>query len=165
MQAPPDPKKKSRPPIPETVGATTAPIHIGKETTTTTFEIHPPTGPALLRQDGLPKRVLLRIENAKSIVVPPPFDVYLNLPAGANPEKHPELFAFTMSTFGMAESSESKGQHPGNGLSAVEDVTALFTRLKASKDWDGKNLRVTFVPAPWQGAVNVEVGRVSLMME
>src|ERR1700730_13150493 len=62
MPSPSDPKnpQKSRPPIPEMWGATGAPFELGKRTTTIPFEIHAPTGPALLRSDGRAKRVLLR---------------------------------------------------------------------------------------------------------
>ena len=167
MQAPTDPQNppKSRPAIPETVGATSAPFELGKHVTTISFEIHAPTGPALVRPDGQPKRVLLRIENLKSTSVAPTFDVYLNLPSGEIPEKRPDLFAFTMSTFGLLESSQTREHHPGNGLNFVQDVTQLFMRLPATTHWDGKILHVSFVPAPWKNPISVQVGRVSLMLE
>ncbi len=168
MQSSPlDPKnpQKTRPPIPETVGATSAPFELGDRITTISFEIHTPTGPALVRSDGQAKRVLLRVENVRSSNVAPSFDVYLNLPTGEEPEKHPDLFAFTMSTFGLVEASKTREQHPGNGLSMLRDVTELFIRLTATKHWDGKTLRVSFVPAPWEQHFHVQVGRVSLMIE
>src|SRR3982751_4110887 len=51
MQPPTDPRNppKSSPPIPEMVGATSAPFYIGPGVTQISFPIHPPTGPALLR--------------------------------------------------------------------------------------------------------------------
>lgn len=168
MQSSPDPKnpQKPRPPIPETVGATNAPFELGKGITTISFEIHAPAGPALLRSEGPPKRALLRVENVKSKIRAPTFDVYLNMRQGQEPEKHPELLAFTLSTFGLVESSKSRGHHPGNGLSIVEDVTELLARQTKTGDWNGKTLHVSFVPAPW-GAypISVQVGRVSLMLE
>jgi hypothetical protein len=158
--------QKSRPPVPETVGATSVPIVLGKGVTATSFEIHAPSGPALLRADGQPKRVLLRLENVKSTMQAPSFDVYLNVPPGADPESHPELRAFTMSTFGLSESSRAKGDHPGNGLSIVREVTGLYTHLSTAKNWDGKTLGVSFVPEPWGDyPVKVTVGRISLVIE
>ena len=163
-QNPADPKS-SRPPIPETVGATAAPFRLGNTTTTIAFEIHPPTGPGLLRADGQPKRVLLRIENMRSGRQAPPYGMYLNLPPGAEAERHPDLFAFTLGTFGLVESSIMRDQHPGNGINVLEDITALYSRLASSREWDSKTLNVTFVPAHWEHPVDVEVGRLSLVLE
>ena len=71
-----------------------------------------------------------------------------------------------MSTFGLLESSEPKGNHPGNGLSFLPDVTDLFLHLTAAKDWDQKTLRVSFAPKRWGNyPVEVTVGRVSLVIE
>ena len=168
MQSPPDPKnpQKPKPPIPETVGATSAPFDLGKGTTTISFDIHEPSGPALLRSDQQAKRMLLRVENVKSQMTAPKFRVYLNLRPGQDPEKHHELHAFSLSTFGLVESSSSKGHHPGDGLSFVEDVTELLARQTKTGEWNGKTLHVSFVPAPWGDyPISVQVGRVSLMLE
>ena len=164
-----DPKKpqKSRPPIRETVGATSAPFELGRGIATTSFEVHAPTGPALLRADGEARHVLLRIENVRSDYLAPPFDVYLNVPPGEDPRRHPELFAFTLSTFGLVEMSASTGGHAGNGLNFLRDVTELYGFLSAAKDWDPKALRVSFVTSSWDESapIKVQVGRVSLMIE
>jgi hypothetical protein len=167
MQSPSDPNnpQQDKPPIPEMLGATSRPFELGKVTSTVSFEIQSPTGPALLRSDGQPKRVLLRAEKVTSTIPAPPFDVYLNLPPGEEAEKHPDLYAFTLSTFGLVESSTSGDQHPGNGLNFLEDVTELFVRLNAMKDWDRKTIRASFVPSSWVGDIKVQVGRLSLMME
>jgi hypothetical protein len=168
MQSPSDPKsqQKSKPPIPETVGATSAPIKIGKSATTTPLEVHAPTGPALLRKDGSPKRVLLRVENVTSRMPAPSIDVYVNLPPGEEPEKYPGQYALTISTFGMVEASKTGGGHPGNGLSFVRDITDLYLRLTARQDWDGKTLQLSFIPEPSGNyPVQVTVGRVSLLIE
>jgi hypothetical protein len=167
MQSPTDPKNPQRtnPPIPETVGATIKPFELGKSPTTISFEIHPPTGPALLRSDGRPKRMLLRVENMTSTTVAPPFDIYFNLPPGEDGEKHPELYALTLSTFGLPESSIPHDQHPGDGLSFIQDVTQLFMYLAEKTEWDQKTLRLSFFPAPWSDDFHVQVSRVSLIME
>jgi tyrosinase len=165
MQAAPNPPKP-RPPVPETVGATSAPFELGKGMSTASFAIHAPAGPGLLRSDGQQKRVLLRFENVTSTLQAPSFNVYLNQPPGADPEKNREFRAFTMSTFGLVESSEPTGDHPGDGLSFLQDVTDLYVRLTAARDWDGKTLRVSFVPKPWgDHPVKVTVGRVSLVIQ
>jgi hypothetical protein len=168
MQSSPDPKnqKKSPPSIPETVGATSAPFKLGRGTTTISFEIHAPTGPALLHSDGQTKRVLLRVENLTSEIAAPSFGVYLNLPSGDDPEKRHDLYALTLSTFGLVESSKARENHPGDGMNFVQDVTELFGRLTAAKDWDRKKLRVSFVPIRWKDyPLDATVGRVSLLIE
>jgi hypothetical protein len=91
--------------------------------------------------------------------------VYLNLPRDASPEGRPDLFALTLSTFGLAESSLSQGDHPGDGLSFVKDISALYARLTSDRNWDGRTVRASFFPRPWDGPIDVEVGRVSVVLE
>jgi hypothetical protein len=65
--------------------------------------------------------------------------------------------------FGLEETTRPDNQHPGNGLNYRLDATAVFLRLSVTKDWDSKNLRVTFVPTglvDWEP--NVRVGRISV---
>jgi hypothetical protein len=161
MQAadPKDPRKDS-PPIPEMVGATSAPFYIGPGPVEISFEIHRPTGPALLNPNP---RVELHVDNITSQVAAPPFVVYLELPAGEKTEQHPELHAGNLGFFGLEQSSAKDGKHGGQGLNVRLNVTAVFARLAARKDWDSHHLRVLFVPAPWDAPVpQVKVGRVSL---
>jgi len=164
MQPPTDPKnpRKSSPPIPEMVGATSAPFYIGPGVTQISLPMHPPTGPALLR-DLKERVVTLQFENVTSDKAAPNFKVYLNVPPGDDPERHPELFAETLATFGLVESSDPLGEHGGAGKTFKLGVTALFGLLTAKKDWDSQNLRVTFVPGYWDAPVpRVKIGRVSL---
>ena len=164
----PDPKKpqKSRPPVPETVGATSEPFKIGKSPSTVQLEVHPPTGPGLLRADGQPKRILLRVENMTSLSLAPSISVYLNVPPGETAEKRPDLYAMKISTFGLFEASQPKGDHPGDGLSFTQDISELYAHLTASKDWDGKKLRLTFIPGrSGDSPVDISIGRVSLQIE
>ena len=151
--------------IPDIVGATSAPFYLGKEATNISFAIHPPTGPALLRADLTPRRVFLNLENVTSDKMAPSYNVYLNMPPGNVPEKHPDLHVGGFPMFGLVESSRSGPNHTGDGLSFKREVTEVYTRLTASRDWDAKNLRVTFVPKRWDDEVKVQVGRVSLYFE
>jgi hypothetical protein len=114
MQSAPN-TQKPRPPVPETVGATSAPFELGKGVSTTSFGIHAPSGPALMRSDMQPKRVLLRLENVRSTIQAPSFDVYLNVLPGADPENHPELRAFTMSTLVSRSRADPRGTIPAMG--------------------------------------------------
>lgn len=159
MQSPPFPI------IPETVGATSAPFELGLTAAHVEFPIHPPTGPAALVRPAVPRRLFLRIENLVAETDAPSYDVYLNLPAGADPKKHPELKVGFTPTFGLFEASQGDGKHPGDGLGTQMEVTAVLNRLTASRQWDGKMLRVTFVPElPWDAPAKLKVGRVSLVI-
>jgi hypothetical protein len=155
----------TKPPIREMVGATSAPFDLGKGVTTISFELHPPAGPGSIQSPGHTKRFLLRLENVKSATIAPSFDIYFNVPSGADPEKLPQLFAFTMSTFGLVESSKQKGHHPGDGLSMTNDVTEIYLHLDSIKNWNEKKLQLSFVPAAWSKPIKVQVGRASLMIE
>lgn len=164
MQPPTDPRNppKSSPPVPEMVGATSAPFYIGPGVTQISFPIHLPTGPALLR-DLKERIVTLQIENVTSDKAAPGFKVYLDVPSGDDPEKHPELFAESLTTFGLVQSSDPLGEHGGTGKTIKLDVTSVFRLLTAKKDWDSQNLRVTFAPGYWDAPVpRVKIGRVSL---
>ena len=170
MQAPPNPKDPQKPspkppPIREMVGATTAPFTLGKGQTQISFEVHAPTGPALVQTDGTTRRVFLKVENIRSKMAAPSFEIYLNLPPGEQPQKRPDLRVGTLSTFGLLETSRASEHHAGNGLTYTEEITKLFLRLIASRDWDSRNLRVAFVPSNWEYPLEVQVGRVSLMFE
>jgi tyrosinase len=170
MQIPPNPKDPEKsgpkvPPVPEMVGATGAPFYLSEAITHITIEMHMPTGPALLRADKTPRRIFLNIENITSAIDAPSYEVYLNLPQGAEPQKHQGLHVGILALFGVIESSRPDGKHPGNGLTYNLEVTGLFHRLAAAKDWDAKNLRVSFVPEPWPIPAKVKVGRVSLYFQ
>lgn len=163
MQTPPNAKDSEKVrPIPEMVGATSAPFYLGEAPTHITIEMQLPTGPALLRPDTTPRRLFLNIENITSEIDAPSYDLYLNLPPGAELQKHQDLHIGHLAMFGIIESSRSDENHPGNGLSYNLEVTGLLHRLAARRDWDGKELRVSFVPEPWPVAARVQVGRVSV---
>ena len=151
-------------PIPEMIGATTAPFSLNKGMTHISLAMHAPTGPSALRADRTPIRVFLKFENITATVRAPAFDVYVNLPDDA-PEKHPETHAGGLPMFGLVEATRSTEQHAGNGLTYVQDVTNLFIRLATTRSWDPTKLRVTLLARPWDDTVQVQVGRVSLVIQ
>jgi hypothetical protein len=164
-QNPDDPHDAGIQRIPEMVGATSAPFALGKDATHISLAIHPPTGPAFLGVDKVPRRVFLKFENITSDEMAPPYNVFLNLPPGDDPAKHPELHVGVLAMFGLVELSSPSRDHPGDGLTYSVTVTSEFLRLPAMPGWDSNNLRITFVPKPWDDEVDVRVGRVSLYFE
>jgi tyrosinase len=147
------------------VGATSDPFYLGKDAKRISFEIHQPTGPALLHPNTLPRRVFLNVENLTSDTPAPLFDVYLNVPPGDHPEKRDDLYVGSLALFGLVQASRVRRNHPDNGLTVNLDVTETFHRLAAAPDWDAKTLHVSFIPRRWDDALNVRVGRVSLYFE
>ncbi|HEU0121501.1 MAG TPA: hypothetical protein VFQ91_13305 [Bryobacteraceae bacterium] len=175
MQTPPkseDPKKPAAKaqPIPEMIGATEAPFVVEKDQTHISLVLHAPRGPALVRGPALPGvartdgstvRIILRVENITGTEMVPDLNLYLNLPKGEPADKHPELLAGRLPLFGLAESSSGEDGQTGNGLFHALDITAVYGRLLRDNDWDGKSLRVSFVPT-LPNSSKVRVGRVSV---
>jgi tyrosinase len=163
MQSPPNPHGPAAPRIAEMVAATSEPFYLGPEPTEITLSIHAPKGPALLHEGSAQREVYLYIENMTCSEPAPPFRVYLNVPPGSAPEEHPELRVGNLGTFGLLQRSDPKGRHGGNGMTFALDITESVTHLAATKNWDARNLRVSFSPGFWEGQVpKVKVGRVSL---
>lgn len=169
MQSPQNPGKEDPPSPPQThppelIGATTAfvltqaPIHV-------TIALRPPSGPARAKPAEGRRKVFLTVENVTSKTHAPFYDIYLNLPAGSDPEP-PEFFqAGGLATFGLVEASVERDNHPANGLTDSFDVTNLFLKLAKRKDWDPASLRVTFSPHAWPEPLQVKVGRVAVFVQ
>jgi tyrosinase len=162
MPSPADPQK-SKPPVLEMVGATSAPFEIGAGVTEIAVALHPPSGPAQSHGDLKPKHVTLQIENMTGSDPAPGFSVYLNVPHGDEPEQHPDLSAGSFGLFGLVESSHPDSQHGGSGKGVKLNASEVVSHLIATKNWDPKSLRISFVPGYWDAPVpKVRVGRVSV---
>ena len=156
---------------PEMVGATDEPVTLTGEPATTTVPVSQPTGPAL-EATAAPRRVFLNLEDITSPGQPGSYQVYVNVPAGENPEDHKELFAGLLPMFGVAESSDPARSHSGgSGLHYSLEITDIVRTLEERNAWDPNAIHVTFVPRqrPTAGGLEstsarspVQVGRVSL---
>jgi tyrosinase len=156
--------KKQRPEA-EMVGATSQPFDLGDAPTHTVVPTVQPrvaarTGTAAMA--ATPPRVFLNIENISSGNIAPAYDVYVNVPDGAHPKQHEDLFVGRLSMFGIVEASRPSKRHPGSGLHYVLDVTDIYERLSKLSAWDPSKLRVSFLPAEPTGGAKIRVGRVSL---
>ncbi len=137
---------------------------MGPGITQISLTMHSPTGPALVNPG--PKQVVLEVQNVTCLKRSPSFRVYLNVPPGDTAERHPELRVGSLGMFGLVESSDPNGEHGGTGMTFNLDVTEVFTRLQAMRNWDPQNLHVSFVPAAWDAPVpQLKVGRVSLYFQ
>ena len=107
------------------------------------------------------RRIFLNIEKIVSQEPAPSYDVYLNVPEGQDPRKHPQLFIGRLPMFGLLEASR-KATSAGRGLHYAFDVTHLYAHMSTLPGWNPTQLRVSFVPARGKAPAKVTVGRVSL---
>ena len=160
-------------PIPEMVGASSAPVTLTGQPAHAQMVVHPPSGPAReARAAGAPPRkIYLNIENVTGSGRARVYSVYLNVPEGSDPASHAELYAGDLPMFGVVEASRADARHPGTGLHYRLDVTTLVQALESKGAWDPQKVRVSFAPKPWgsgpKGAPRasdheIHVGRVSL---
>lgn len=117
------------------------------------------------RKAGKRQRIFLNVENITSAERAGPYDVYLNVPAGADHREHEDLFVGRLPLFGLTEASRVGTTHAGSGLHYVFDVTDLYERLAGQPGWNPTRLRISFVPKGERPTAKVRVGRVSLYLE
>ncbi len=110
-----------------------------------------------------PDRVYLNLENIRGTHDAAVLSVYINLPEGASPSDHPELFAGSVGLFGLRRASLKDGQQGGQGLSFVLEITKIVDALFLGNALDVDSLQVRIVPhraIPEQA--DITVGRVSI---
>jgi tyrosinase len=134
--------------IPEMVGATEKPLQLTGRSSAARLSLKSPTGPfrATSALDAEPPRVTLHFENIKGSGEPTGYSVYLNLPEGAKPQDHSELFVGHLPMFGVKEATQADDVHSGNGLHYVLDIGDVIRTLSGKGDWNPENVRITLVP-------------------
>lgn len=110
-----------------------------------------------------PDRVFLNLENIRgkrdSIVL----QVYINLPPGADPAEHPQLRAGVLSLFGMCQACRADGDHGGQGITEVFEITDIIDALHLNGITSADQLDVRFISkTPVRPEDQVTVARVSL---
>lgn len=97
-------------------------------------------------QPAEPDRIFLNLENIRGENDAAKFYVYVDLPKGANPGKYPQNRVGVVSLFGMRAATRPGGDHGGNGISKVLEITKLVDALHLSGQQLG-DLTVRFVAA------------------
>jgi tyrosinase len=92
-----------------------------------------------------PDKIFLNIENIRSARDGAVIDVYINLPSGADPAEHPELYAGSIAFFGVRSASQKEHPHGGLGVTEVLDITHIIDALHLAGGLDISNLRVEFL--------------------
>lgn len=156
----PLPFKRVKPPRlfpikkPWLLGATTRPFSLKA-----THHVSIATPPA--EQEGPHERVLLHLEGLTARTQSGSYDVYVNVPSGADETGHPERLAGRISLFGAQEADRKARAHARAGFSFVLDITGLYKTLAVRGEWDVKKLRVTLRPV-YDWSDKVTVGRISV---
>ena len=161
----------------EMVGSATQPITLTGTAQTMSVGLHAPSGPAAVAAGPAAAvapaksgKTYLHIENVASDQSHATYEVYVNLPPGADPAANKDHYAGMMPLFGVLQASQQTDRHAGNGLGFSMDITRLVDRLKAKNAWDDKSVNVTFVPRRTGGTADaagpghhpIRVGRVSV---
>jgi tyrosinase len=113
-----------------------------------------------------PDRVFLNLENVRGTADGTVFQVYVNLPQGADPAQHPELLAGSAALFGVREASLPDEKHAGQGLTFVLDISSIVDNLHLNNALNANKLDIRILPLnPVSAEANVTVGRVSVFRE
>jgi tyrosinase len=113
-----------------------------------------------------PDRVFLNLENVRGSADATAFQVYVDLPDGANPADHPERLAGSIALFGVRKASLADGEHAGNGLTYVLEITRIIDTLHLSHSLNVNTLDVRIVPArPVPAGAQITIGRVSIFRQ
>jgi tyrosinase len=153
----------------ELVGANQQPLPIKGSGVSTTVRLDPgvqrkvTASLARASETAVPDRVFLNLENVRGAEDATVLDVYINLPEGAKPGDHPELFAGGVSLFGLRRASAKDEKHGGEGLNLVLDITDVVDALHLKNGLNVDSLDVRIVPAnEVRDEDQIMVGRVSI---
>lgn len=110
-----------------------------------------------------PDRVFLNLENIRGNSDAVLLEVYVNLPADADPAQHPELRAGVLSLFGVSDASRTDHEHGGHGITEVFEITDIIDALHLGGITSADQLNIRLVSrAAVPAEDQITVARVSL---
>ncbi len=113
-----------------------------------------------------PDRIFLNLENVRGLNDSVVCNVYINVPEGEDPAKHPEYKAGSVALFGVRKATMKHGEHSGNGLTFVLEITHIFDRLHLAGALDSGHLDVRLVPRnPVSEAARISIDRISVFRQ
>jgi tyrosinase len=113
-----------------------------------------------------PDRIFLNLENVRGANDATSFNVYINVPEGDDPTKHPELKAGTIALFGVRKATMADAQHAGDGLTFVLEITHVIDTLHLAGALNVSQLHVRLVPVnPVPDAARISIGRISVFRQ
>lgn len=153
----------------ELVGANQQSLPIKGSGASTTVKLDPgvrhkvTSSLARAAETAAPDRVFLNLENVRGVQDATVLDVYINLPEGAKPSDHPELYAGSVSLFGLRKASAKDEKHGGEGLNLILDITDVVDALHLKNALNVDSLNVRIMPAnEVRDEDQITVGRVSI---
>lgn len=113
-----------------------------------------------------PDRVFLNLENVKGVNDATVFSVYINVPDGDDPARHPELKAGSIGLFGVSKASAMDGPHAGDGLTFTLEITHVIDTLHLQGALNVNQLHVSLVPMkPVPNSAPVSIGRIGIFRQ
>jgi tyrosinase len=110
-----------------------------------------------------PDRIFLNLQNVRGANDATAFSVYINLPEGDDPAKHPELKAGSVGLFGLSKASAMDGAHAGDGLDFTLEITHVIDTLHLRGALNVDQLHVRLVPLkPVPDKAPVSIGHISI---
>jgi tyrosinase len=156
----------------ELLGASDGPLVVKGRTSQTTVKLDSSIRRKVIHslvnasQTALPDNVYLKLENVRGTFDASVLGVYVNLPNDAKPRDSQKFLAGNVSLFGLRGASAKDGQHGGEGLTFLLNVTRVVDSLYLDKQLDVGALSVTIVPSrPLPDKADITVGRISLYRE
>ena len=114
-------------------------------------------------ETALPDNVYLKVENVHGNFDASVLGVYVNLPENTAPRDRRKFLAGNLALFGLRRASVEDGQHGGQGLTFLLDITRIFDELYVANALDVGSLRVSLLPSRALPAeTEITVGRISL---
>jgi tyrosinase len=113
-----------------------------------------------------PDRIFLNLENVRGLNDATAFNVYVNVPEGEDPAKHPDNLAGSVALFGVRKATVADGQHAGDGLTFVLEISHVIDKLHLAGALDTNQLHIRLVPVrPVPEAAQVSIGRISVFRQ
>jgi tyrosinase len=113
-----------------------------------------------------PDRVFLNLENVRGLNDATVFSVYINVPEGDDPTKHPELKAGSIALFGVRKATMTDDSHAGDGLTFVLEITQIVDSLHLAGNLNASQIHVRLVPRnPVPAEAQVSIGRISIFRQ
>jgi len=156
----------------ELVGANQKPLRVAGSEASTSVQLDPAMRRKVAASLAMnvaapaPDRIFLNLENVRGLSDAAVFQVYVGLRDDATPADHPDLLAGSVALFGVRKASLPDGDHAGEGLNFVLEITDIVDALHLGNALDVSALNVRIVPLnPVPEAAQITIGRVSIFRQ